>query len=186
MSPGKPDSREMLADALVDLGKSVPFNKITIKQICEAAGVSQRTFYNHFVDKFDLMAWVYRKGLSSAFEQAQRSNGTYYDLQLACIRNMVAGQRYTDNTLHNTHGRDSLRLAIRRCNMEVFRERLQKLLGEHPDQQLLFTLDLFLMGAVDSMIVWYDDGMLYPAETLARWITESMSEALRHYLDHVA
>ena len=40
-----------LAESLKDLVQRVPFEKITIKQITEGAGVIHGTFYNHFQDK---------------------------------------------------------------------------------------------------------------------------------------
>ena len=35
-----------------------PFEKITIKQITDGAGVIRVTFYNHFQDKYDLLEWI--------------------------------------------------------------------------------------------------------------------------------
>lgn len=48
-----------IAEAMKTLMRSNPIEKITIRQIQEAAGVSRRSFYRYFRDKFDLLEWIY-------------------------------------------------------------------------------------------------------------------------------
>ena len=48
-----------IAEAMKTLMRSSPIEKITIRQIQEAAGVSRRSFYRYFRDKFDLLEWIY-------------------------------------------------------------------------------------------------------------------------------
>lgn len=51
---------QALATSLKELMKSRPFEKITIQEITEGAGVIRPTFYNHFQDKYDLLEWIFR------------------------------------------------------------------------------------------------------------------------------
>lgn len=51
---------QALAASLKELMKSRPFEKITIKEITEGAGLIRPTFYNHFQDKYDLLEWIFR------------------------------------------------------------------------------------------------------------------------------
>ena len=60
------DSRDVereLAQSLKKLAVEKPFEKITIKQIADGAGVIRVTFYNHFQDKYDLLAWIVRRDI---------------------------------------------------------------------------------------------------------------------------
>ena len=57
-----------LANALKELMKTNPFNKITVKMISDECGVTRHTFYNHFEDKYHLLRWVYEKDLTNALE----------------------------------------------------------------------------------------------------------------------
>ena len=50
---GKKDIEKALAHSLKELVVRMPFEKITIKQIADGAGVIRVTFYNHFQDKYD-------------------------------------------------------------------------------------------------------------------------------------
>ena len=59
MSIKKPDTDSILADALLDLLKEKPFEKVTVEDIVNKCGASRPTFYRHFKDKYDLMDWIY-------------------------------------------------------------------------------------------------------------------------------
>ena len=48
MEHRKPKMKDFLAESLELLMQEKPFDKITIKQICDRAGVIRATFYNHF------------------------------------------------------------------------------------------------------------------------------------------
>ena len=47
-----------LAENLRSLMLRHMFEKITIKQICDATGVIRATFYNYFSDKYDCLNWI--------------------------------------------------------------------------------------------------------------------------------
>lgn len=47
-----------LAENLRQLMVKNLFEKITIKQICDATGVIRATFYNYFSDKYDCLNWI--------------------------------------------------------------------------------------------------------------------------------
>ena len=46
-----------LADAMKRCMKTAPVEKITVKEIVEACGVTRQTFYRNFQDKYDLINW---------------------------------------------------------------------------------------------------------------------------------
>jgi AcrR family transcriptional regulator len=47
-------TRDRLGDALMELLVQMPFDKITVQDVLDRAGVSRTTFYSHFRDKNDL------------------------------------------------------------------------------------------------------------------------------------
>ena len=48
-----------IAEAMKALMRTMPIEKITTKEILEKAGVSRRSFYRYFKDKYDLVEWIY-------------------------------------------------------------------------------------------------------------------------------
>lgn len=55
----KKSSKQLLAEAVVELAKTKPVDKITIREIVETAGLSTQTFYNHFADRDALLLFVH-------------------------------------------------------------------------------------------------------------------------------
>ena len=53
------DVRAELNASLFSLLKKMPITDISIHMITSECGLSRRTFYNHFSDKYDLMAFLY-------------------------------------------------------------------------------------------------------------------------------
>ena len=63
-------TRKNLKHTLVDMMTEMPFEKITVKEICERAIISRITFYNYYGDKFALLEDVF----DSRFRERQKSN----------------------------------------------------------------------------------------------------------------
>ena len=57
-------AKEILADSLRELAEKQSIDKITIRNITENCGYSPASFYRHFKDKYDLIAWEYARGTS--------------------------------------------------------------------------------------------------------------------------
>lgn len=51
--------KEILANGLLELVEDCSLDAITIKQLLNHTGVSRQTFYNHFLDKNDLIHYIY-------------------------------------------------------------------------------------------------------------------------------
>ena len=58
MGKNEESTNNLLAQSLKELLKTKAFEKITIKQICDATGVIRATFYNYFSDKYDCLNWI--------------------------------------------------------------------------------------------------------------------------------
>ena len=50
--------KDLLSEGLYILMQQKPFEKITIKQICDKTGVIRGTFYNHFMDKYEALEYL--------------------------------------------------------------------------------------------------------------------------------
>lgn len=63
------DVESIVIDALLALVEQdgIPLERVTVKQLLERSGVSRQTFYNHFLDKNDLICQVYERRMVHAF-----------------------------------------------------------------------------------------------------------------------
>ena len=52
-------TKRALAKALKDLMQEKSFEKISISDICEKCQMNRKSFYYHFIDKYDLVNWIF-------------------------------------------------------------------------------------------------------------------------------
>ena len=72
-------TRELLAASFQELAQTKQINKITITQITDNCGMSQPTFYHHFRDKNDLIAWIEAENLNRILEKNREDESTWKD-----------------------------------------------------------------------------------------------------------
>lgn len=52
-------TKELLVESATELFSKYPVDKVSITDITKNCGLSSRTFYNYFKDKYELISWVY-------------------------------------------------------------------------------------------------------------------------------
>lgn len=68
-------TKKALAQALKGLMAEQPFSKISVGDICEECGMSRKSFYYHFKDKYDLVNWVFYTEFIEAMSVSDYQNG---------------------------------------------------------------------------------------------------------------
>lgn len=171
-------TREALVESLIELSALKPFDKITVEEIARNCGVAKRTFYNHFVDKYDLAVYVYVHKLRNALDTAAESR-SYYEFELNSIIEYARYSDYYQNTVKNSSGIDSIHERMVRATEDLFR----KLIALRPnpvamDEELEFQITYDAYGLISSIFRWDFDGRKVSAERLARWCTDSIHPEL--------
>ena len=95
MNEYKRDTREKIVDSAIGLFKANPYDAVSVKDICDAAGVSRNSFYYYFENKemvFDAIGdWISRTAKSrllsaltanTAYQRVWEIYKMYLDVQL--------------------------------------------------------------------------------------------------------
>lgn len=72
-------TRMVLKKALLELLEHKPVNKITVKEVCERAGLNRATFYAHYTDCFDLLESI-EEELFGQFERSMQNYVQSFDI----------------------------------------------------------------------------------------------------------
>ena len=76
-----------IAEAMKRLMRETPIEKITTDRILENAGVSRRSFYRYFKDKYDLLEWIYNYDFCRFVDvRPEKSIWEYYPEILRSLR----------------------------------------------------------------------------------------------------
>ena len=161
-----------IADKMKDLMKKKPIDKIRITEICEAAEIERSTFYYHFRDKYELVAWIF-------FQAADRTN-------VIDIHDAAAGMKQMKNDMlfYKRAYEDTSQNALWQYMLEYFVQKYtilaKEMSGEETlDTQLRFSIRMYCYGAVGMTKEWVLKDNMTSAETVVTMMFRSMPPELQ-------
>ena len=161
-----------IAEKMKNLMKKKPIDKIRITEICRAAEIERSTFYYHFKDKYELVAWIF-------FQSAERTNILDRHDAAEAMKQMK-----NDLLFYKRAYEDTSQNALWQYMLEYFVAKyveLAKVMGgmEVLDTQLLFSIRLYCYGAVGMTREWVLQDNMTSAETIVEMMFTSMPESLK-------
>ena len=164
-----------IADKMREIMKHKPIDKIRVTEICKAADIERPTFYYHFKDKYDLVAWMF-------CTQA-------YGTDLTSVASAAAGMNKMKQEIlfYKRAYEDSSQNALWRYMLEYFVRRYKELVKEKLgtellDPQLAYSIRFYCMGSVGMTQEWVLNDNITSAETVVQMMFNSMPENLRSIL----
>lgn len=161
-----------IAEKMRALLKQKPLEKIRVTEICQAAGIERPTFYYHFRDKYDLMAWIF-------CHSAAQTDVVSVESSAEAMRRMKS-----DILFYRRAYEDASQNALWKYMHEYFVRRYtalakEKLGADVLDAQLAYSIRFYCMGAVGMTQEWVLNDNITSAETVVRMMFASMPENMR-------
>ena len=165
-------TKRWIADKMRDLMKQKSIEKIRVTEICKAAGIERPTFYYHFTDKYDLVAWMfctdaYGTDITSVASAAAGMNRMKQEI--------LFYKRAYEDTSQNALWRYMLDYFVRQYTKLV----KEKLGSDLLDTQLAYSIRFYCMGSVGMTQEWVLNDNITSAETIVKMMFCSMPENLR-------
>lgn len=161
-----------IADKMREIMKQKPISKIRVTEICRAAEIERPTFYYHFRDKYDLVAWIF-------YTEA-------YGTDIISVASAAAGMNKMKQQIffYKRAYEDSSQNLLWRYMLEYFVRRYtelakEKLSTDILDPQLAYSIRFYCMGAVGMTQEWVLNDNITSAETVVQMMFNSMPENLR-------
>lgn len=161
-----------IADKMKNLMKQKPIDKIRITEICKVAEIERTTFYYHFKDKYDLVAWIF-------FQDAEGTN-------IIDVRDAAAGlnKMKQDILFYKRAYEDTSQNALWQYMLEYFVTAYSELArkmttSDTLNTELLFSIRLYCYGSVGMTKEWVLRDNITSAETLVKMMFNSMPEQLK-------
>lgn len=161
-----------IADKMKNLMKQKPIDKIRITEICKVAEIERTTFYYHFKDKYDLVAWIF-------FQDAEGTN-------IIDVRDAAAGlnKMKQDILFYKRAYEDTSQNALWQYMLEYFVTAYSELAkkmttSDTLNTELLFSIRLYCYGSVGMTKEWVLRDNITSAETLVQMMFNSMPEQLK-------
>ncbi len=161
-----------IADTMKKLLQKKSIDQIRVTEICREAEIERPTFYYHFRDKYELMAWMFCRSASGTDvtdveSAAQSMNRMRQDL-------VFMKRIYEDNS------QNPMWSYVVEYFVERYTRRAKEKLGAGTlDTQLQYSIRLYCYGAVGMTREWLLKDNITPANTVVQMMFNCMPEALR-------
>lgn len=139
-------TKKALANSLKELMTEKPFKKINITDICDRCQMNRKSFYYHFMDKYDLVNWIFD---TECREIAEKN----HMLEKWDFISVMFKYFYDNRTFYRkcfeVEGQNSLSEHFQELIAPAIKARLQEIIG---DEHLTDFQVCFLTDAVCSAI----------------------------------
>ena len=176
-------TKQLFADKIMQLAKNKPIKDIQIKELCVLCGVERTTFYYHFRDKYDLVAWIFKQNY---VEEARRAETINDERMIREMFHRLSMQKeFFLNALQ-----DSSQNNLREYMLAFYIGIEEKVLCEyyHTDslnEELLYEVRNYSFGCMGQTIDWLLGKNNLSAEKMAHYQYKFMPEELKNAFQEV-
>ena len=161
-----------IADKMKELMRDKPLDKIRVTEICEAAEIRRPTFYYHFKDKYDLVAWIF-------YHSAYRTDVISKESAAQAMRQMKRDFVFYKRAYEDTSQNALWQYLVEYFTARYVRRAKEILRTEVLDTQLSYSIRLYCYGTLGMSREWLLDDNTTSAETVVEMMFASMPENMR-------
>ena len=142
--------------ALLRLVDTTPFEHVTVKDICQEAGVSRPTFYAYYRDKYDCAVYLVTRQTADVFGRLGQST----DWRSAYLATFESAQEVQPALAKLTQVEDynSIFNTTVRASREHFTEAYRRKFGVSPGPLVAFQIERFSVTASATTDDWIQHG----------------------------
>ena len=165
------DIKKMLAYSLLKLCENKNLEALTIQDLLNDTGISRQTFYNHFIDKNDLIHYVYNTKIVPDFHY-QNMTINFYESLLITFKNMQRYHRFMKQACM-MEGQNCLKDYIFEHCKEFDLKWHQVLYGYKPmPDTLKFATEYHATASTSMTLSWILSDMPVSCEEIVKMIVE--------------
>jgi AcrR family transcriptional regulator len=180
-------TQKVLKDSLLALMKEKSILHISIKEICEAAGLSRSTFYTYYNDQYDLLREIEEqthieadKIVQSHIRLARKSRNRDNLSILHDILQYIADNSNSIQVLLSENGDRAFQKKFIRHGIEGSSQFIAAV-GVKPENEKVYRYSfVFLVSGILALVQeWLKNGMDTPVPELAKMLSKLTREVLR-------
>ncbi len=149
-------TKNAIIDVTMLLAQKRPLNKITVRDVVEACGITRNTFYYHFHDIYEVLEAAFDRELDQLKEEWNRTD---FEQSMFLLLQFCVTYKSVWNNLYRAVGYDGVASYLRRQLSAVLQEKLK----QSVKKSVISEENLHLIG------VFYEEALL---GIVMRWIRE--------------
>jgi probable dihydroxyacetone kinase regulator len=174
-------TKQLFADAVTELLREKPLEAITVKNLCEATGASRQTFYNHFLDKYDLIVWICRRQCRELWTSFQERRLSFRECMLEVYSLLDRNQAFY-RVIMDMKGQGSFRDFLFSFTENYYQDVVRSR-GIPLDSRLNYAISFTTVGTIEMAAKWIRDGYQMRPEEMIEYQLMCCPEILRPFLE---
>ncbi len=176
-------TKEILAESFRALAENRPVDKITIQEIVDNCDFSPATFYRHFGDKYDLIAWDYVHRTTEIMNKIGKDEYEWKDALWDGMVFYLNNKEYIRNLIKNTSGHDAFVRYMSEANIDHLTKYILKLSGQKQlDDDTAIHIRVYCCGTVQTICEWVLDNIKCDPDHLAALFEQALPPPLGRIL----
>lgn len=167
-------TRNALMNGLKECMKVEPFDKVTVDKICDQTGVCRRTFYRHYLDKYELLNCVFEKDFIEPYLSIKK-NSLWDYFPIVC-EILYKDRKFYSKAL-KVEGQNSFRKFV----ATMVKDNIRQDIGEYflTEQELECGVRVLLNMYYEAYVLWLDAEEPMEPEAFSKSVLERSSKIFR-------
>jgi probable dihydroxyacetone kinase regulator len=164
-------TKTALAASLKKISETTPIDRITVTQIVDDCGVNRQTFYYHFNDIYDLVAWIYQKDTMETIGE-KKTYDTWQNGFMNVFTYVLANRSFVLRTYYSScrqHLLNFLYKEVYDLLIGVVNECAEKFSVREEDKT--FIANFYKYAFVGIVFEWIENDMYQKPEIIVRQIS---------------
>lgn len=149
-------TKRKIALAFKEVLETSSFEKIAVADITDKAQISRQTFYNHFLDKYDLVNWIYQQLLASTTRRIG-IDLTWEQAVRAKLETMKSNREFYARIL-SVKDIEGLFNTEAKIVYDYYQSNLARLVGKKLNELESYSLMVYCHGATRMTAEWICSG----------------------------
>ncbi|MBQ1491718.1 MAG: TetR/AcrR family transcriptional regulator C-terminal domain-containing protein [Blautia sp.] len=170
-------TKQLLAETLKESLSRMPLEKVRVDALCKECGLDRRTFYYHFKDKYDLVAWIFLQDYEGALKE---ENGMPTLEMVERVLRKMHTQRAFYRKVFSDKSQNAISQYIYDLYVQMFKEKVLSFLGkEELSHKEMYTIKSYVFACVGHTKEWFEGITDYSPEEFAFLQRNEMPPILR-------
>lgn len=176
-------AKEILTASFQEIAAEKAIDKITIQEIVDNCGYSSATFYRHFKDKYDLIAWEYAGAVAEIVDQTDSDDYQWKQTLYDGARLYNENRDYLLNLLQNTSGHDSFMRYMTEINSAALEKYILSVNGNRKlTHEEMMYVKIYCHSIVGLACDWILGEINTTLDEIAKVYENSIPEPIKKYL----
>ena len=171
-------TKRALAAALKSLLAERSFAKVSVREICEACGMSRKSFYYHFKDKYELLNWIFETEFVARVQQTQGERNAWELLNDLCC--YFYDNRDFYRRAFAVQGQNSFRDYFREVSGLMLQSEMERIFGQ--EENIAFYTGFYLDALTCAILNWLQSRQPQPPAEFCALLRRCVVDVSGHML----